>query len=239
MKKKLTLLLMTLSVLLTACSSKYDPRADYTCKWEAGSVKFGGTAVQVSEYNGYDCTIENGNGGVTYNFTLDTTAKDPSNITVNTQGITLDNMSSYKDKYFYLEYLGSLMTMTKSLGADNGYMVCQANIKGMDSNLIAKYMSDYMDAIKLTEGFVYCDVGPFTVGNNYSQLVIRPDCCLVAGVIKVSQDTKGATTPVQVTLGNKTVDMMMTSTEKYDYYEYEGFLIQIAKGVSPSEYITL
>lgn len=238
MKKRLTLLLMTLSVLLTACSSKYDPRADYTCGWENGQVKFGSKAVPVDEYNGYTYTLKGGNGGIDYYFTVDTSAKDPSNITVNTQGITMDNMTAYSGKHYYLEYLGSLMTMTSSLGPDNGYMICQANITGMDANLIAKYMSDYMDTIKLTESYLYCDFGPFTFGNSFSEIVVRSDGASVKGVIKVSPGSKGATTPVQITSGKKTVDMLMTSTEKYDYYEYEGFLIQVAKGVSPAEYLT-
>lgn len=237
MKKRLMLLLMMLSVLLTACS-KYDPLGDYTCGWENGMVMFGNTPLAISEYKGYECRIENGNGGLKYIFTLDTNAKDPSNITVNRQGITMDNMTKYKDKYYYLEYLGSMMTMVKPVIEGQAYAVCQVTIKGTDANAAAKYVSDYMDTIKLANGTLYCDFGSFVFGNDYSEIVVKSDGASVKGTIKVSPGSKGATTPVQLTQGKKTIDMVMTSTEKYDYYEYDGYLIQVVKGILPTDYIT-
>ena len=231
MKKSLLILLMMLSVLLTACSSKYDPNMPYTCKWENGMVKCSGNPIAVESYTGNIATV---NG---YNMSLDMNAKDPSNILVNTQGVTLDNMTKYKDKYYYLEYLGSKMTMVKPIIEGSVYMVSQAVVDG-DEGLTSKLMSDAMDSINLTNSTLYCDFGPFTLGNDYSEVKVTSEGASISGQIKVSLGSKGATTPVQITSGKKTVDMMMTSTEKYDYYEYEGYLIQIAKGLSLSEYIT-
>ena len=237
MKKHLMILLMMLSVLLTACS-KYDPLGPYTCKWENGAVKFKGGTVTVTEYTGSTCTIKNGSGGLTYNFTLDTSAKDPSNIELNRQGVTMDNMTKFKDKYYYAEYLGTVLTMVKPVIEGQAYMVCQVATQSLDNNAVAKYASDYMDAIALTNGTLYCDFGPFKFGNDYSQIIVREDGASVTGTIKVSQGSKGASSPVQLTSGKKTIDCLMMSTDKYDYYEYEGFLIQTIKGVLPTDYIT-
>ena len=239
MKKFLIPLLIAVT-LLTGCSSSYDPNGSLTMGWDNGSITYKGKDTGLTEYTGDSAAIEGGLGGINYDFSLDTGCVTVSNITANTQGIEEANMSKYKGKYYYLEYLGSKMTMAKEV-ADQTYMVAQLYLNGLNESLVAQYCSDYMDSFQLTNGSYYVDFGSFTFGSGYDFIKMTNSAVSVSGTIKVSRDSKGCSTPYTYTNpdGKKSAEMMMTSTDKYDYYEYDGYLIQCAKGIPLSSYIVI
>jgi hypothetical protein len=146
-------------------------------------------------------------------------------------------MDKYKGKFYYSEYLGSKFTMAKDLGNDN-WSVCQVVTQGLSTSVIAVYASDYIDSIPLTNAQVYCDFGDFVFGNEYSAVTVRTDCALINGVAKVSLGTYNTTTSVSITQDNKEYQLMKGSSSKYDYYTYNGYLIQLAAGLDISQYIT-
>ena len=95
-----------------------------------------------------------------------------------------------------------------------------------------------MDSVSLTEGQVYVDFGKFVFGNAYDQVTVRTDCALISGIAKVSNDTYDCTQTVSVTQNNKEYQLMKGSSSKYDYYTYEGYLIQLGAGLDITQYIT-
>ena len=234
MKKLIPILLLSL-VCLTGCSSSVDPSGDVTVKWENGTMSCNGKTFAVESFNGYSAVTSNGQGGLQYNLSIDS-AKDVTNISVNAQGILEENMDKYKDCFYYSEYLGSKATMAKNVGPDTWY-VCQAITNGTAVNLVATYMEEYISSVPLTNGQVYVDFGSFTFGNAYDVVEIRTDCALISGVAKVSQGTYDCQTPVSVVQDNKEYQLMKGSSAKYDYYLYDGFLIQLSGGLDISNYI--
>ena len=234
--KKIIPVLMTCVLCLTGCSSKVSPKSDITVGWENGVISIGGKATALTSYSGYEAIIENGNAGLTYNFALDN-ATDVTNLSVNVQGIMEENMDKYKGKYYYTEYLGSSLTMANSLGNDT-WEVCQVLTNDLAAAMVANYASDYMDSVSLTEGQVYVDFGKFVFGNAYDQVTVRTDCALISGIAKVSNGTYDCTQTVSVTQNNKEYQLMKGSSSKYDYYTYEGYLIQLGAGLDITQYIT-
>jgi hypothetical protein len=206
--------------------------------WDNGAITYKGKDTGLTEYTGSTATAEMGSGGLTYNFSLDTDCASVVNITPNNQGVEEADMDKYKGMYYYQEYLGTKFTGAIEV-ADNAYSVCQVYLEGLNAELVAKYVKEYLDSFYMTNGSFYVDFGSFTFGTGYDQIKLTSSGASITGTIKVTQDTKGATTPYTFTQGDKTYNMNMTSTDKYDYYEYDGFLIQIAKGISIEEYITI
>lgn len=234
MRKRLTIFLL-LALLLTGCSSKVDPSSDVTIKWEDGVISYGGKSFDVTEYNGYSATVEGGKGGLNYTLTLDN-AKDVTNITVNSQGVLEENMDKYKGGYAYSEYLGSLCTYARNVGGDN-WAVCQVYTNGLAVDLCTTYSEEYVSSVPLTNGQVYVDFGSFKFGNNYDVVIVRKDCALITGIAKVSKGTYECNTPVTVIQGKKEYQLMKGSSSKYDYYMYDGYLIQLAGGLDISTYV--
>lgn len=234
--KKIIPILMTCVLCLTGCSSNVSPTSDITVGWENGVISIGGKATSLTSYSGYEATIEGGNGGLDYQFSLDN-ATDVTNLSVNVQGIMEENMDKYKGKYYYTEYLGSSLTMADSLGNDM-WKVCQVITNDLAATMVATYASDYMDSVQLTNGQVYVDFGKFTFGNQYDQVTVRSDCALISGIAKVSNGTYDCTQTVSVTQNNKEYQLMKGSSSKYDYYTYEGYLIQLGAGLDITQYIT-
>lgn len=234
MKKRLMILLL-LALLLTGCSSKADPSADVTVKWDNGELSYSGTKFDVTEYNGYSATVDGGKGGLSYNITLDS-AKDVTNISVNTQGILEENMDKFKGGFTYSEYLGSLCTYARNISGDN-WAICQAYTNGLSIDLVATYAEEYVSTVPLTNGQVYVDFGSFKFGNAFDVVTVRSDCALITGIAKVSQGYYDCNTPVTVIQGKKEYQLMKGSSAKYDYYMYDGYLIQLAGGLDLSTYV--
>ena len=229
----ITTLLLT---LLTGCSSKQDVTKDITVGWESGVIKFGDEATDLDSYTGYEAIITEGKGGLTYNFMLDN-AKDVTNISINTQGILEEDMDEYKGKFYYTEYLGSKLTMAKRLEGDD-WIVCQVITDGQAPTAVAAYASEYIDQMRMTNAQVYVDFGSFKFGTPYDVVTVRQDCALITGIAKVSQGTFECNTPVTIVQSDKEYQLMKGSSAKYDYYTYDGYLIQVAAGLDVGTYIT-
>lgn len=236
MKKKILTMLVSLMLLVGCSSSKSaDPNADLTLSYNNGVISYNDTPITITEHKGYSATIQNGTGGINYNVTLDT-AKDVTNITINTQGILEENMDKLKDKFYYTEYLGTKLTMAQEVGQDT-WKVCQVVTNNLNANLVATYVSEVIDNTPLTNGQLYVDFGSFIFGSDYDQTILRTDCALISGVAKVSQGTHETTTTVSIIQDNKEYQVQKGSSKNYDYYVYDGYVIQLASGLDFNTYI--
>lgn len=234
--KKWMILLASIVLLLTGCS-KYDPEKEVNVGWSDYHITYNGKPTELTSYSGMTAEAAPGNGGQDYYFSFDPGAADASNITENTQGVLVQDMQKFGGKWYYTEYLDSKFTMAQQI-ADNTFQVCQVMLVST-VDLTAKYASDYMDTFCLTGVNYRVDFGEFYFGSGYEMPKITQSGASISGIAKVTQDTKGASEPYEFVQDNKTYSMMYTGTEKYDYYEYNGFLIQVAKGINLSDYITM
>lgn len=234
--KKVIPVLLVFVLLLTGCSSSQDISDNVTVKLENGVIKFGNTATSFTEYKGYTASVTGGMGGIDYTLTLDS-AVDVTNITVNVQGIVQEDMDTLKGKYYYTEYLGSRFTMADNIGGDD-WIVLQCTTNNLPAATIANYASNYIDEIKMTNAQVYVDFGDFIFGNDYDEVIVRTDCALISGVAKVSVGTYNTTSSVTVVQDNKEYQLMKGSSNKYDYYTYGNYVIQVAAGLPVESYIT-
>lgn len=235
MKKTLPILLLCV-LCLTGCSSTVDPTSDVTVTWNNGVIEYKGKDTGLTEYSGYEASIENGGGGLSYRISLDS-AKDVTNISVNTQGILEENMDTYKGMFYYTEYLGSEFTAARNISGED-WAVCQVLTNDLTPATIANYAYEYLTSVPLTNGQVYVDFGDFTFGNDYDAVIVRTDCALIYGTAKVSAGTYDTTTTVSIMQDNKEYQLQKGSSSKYDYYVYDGYVIQVAAGLDVSSYIT-
>lgn len=242
-KKLIAILVLVLSVFgLVGCGDKVatGPTDDVVVKWNGATIEYGGNVLTLSSIkSGYaevssDISAD-GNG---YTFMLDS-AKDVTNITVNTQGVLQENMDKYKDMFYYTEYLNSKCTGAFNIQDDYWAVGQCANTMGLAAGLLATNIYNQLTVIPLTNGALYVDCGGmFTFGDEWSDVELRPEKCLIPGIIQVLPGTKaeptGETTIMQ---GDKAFTLGTFSTESFDYYTYGGFTIQAAKGVNITTYI--
>ena len=227
---------MIAGICLTGCSSGYDPTKTVIMGWDNGAITYNGKPTELTEYKGINATVQSAVSE--YYFTLSSNCVSVVNITENYQDIQEDAMTKFEGKWYYLEYLGSKLTMAKNLG-QGYYQVCQADVNGNEPGLIAKYASGYLDSFVLTENPYKIDFGTFLFGSDWDTPKMTNSACSITGTCKVSLDGHGCSTPVQITSddGKKVKDVMMDSGDKYDYYEIDGYTVQIAKGLNIQDYI--
>ena len=196
----------------------------------------GNSEMPATRYTGLEATVKDGKGGLTYELTLDS-AKDVTNISLNVQGILEEQMSSYKDAKYYTEYLGSSLTMAKQVGPEL-FSVCHVNTKGMPAETVAAFAYEYISSIPLTSGKVSVDFGDFIFGDDYDTIEVRNDAAVILGVAKVSPGTHETKSTYMIVQNNKEYQLQKGSSSKYDYYVYNGYVIQVASGLTPETYIT-
>lgn len=234
--KKILVLLLTLVLCLAGCSSASGgPTDPITFEFENGMVRFKGDPVVFSEYKGYICDVRGGSGGLDYTMMLEM-GNDFTNHTWNTVPVLEENMDTYKDKVFYVEYQGTKFTMMEQT-TEEYITAIQVYAKGTDKNQLAVFASGYIDKVPLTEGFIYIDCGSFIAGNDYSAATVRPTEYVIPGVMKISAPSFNCNSTVTLTQGKKEYTVQMGSSDKYDYYLIDGVQIQIAKGCMVTDYI--
>lgn len=236
--KKILVLLLTLVVCLSGCSSASGgPTDNITFGFENGQVRFKGDPVVFTEYEGYMCKIDGGTGGLNYSMILEM-GNDFTTHSWNTVPVLEENMDKHKDKVYYSEYQGSKVTMMEQTTAD--YITAiQVYTKGTDKNQVAIFAAGYLDKIPLTEGYIYIDCGSFVAGNDFSAAIVRPTEYVIPGVMRISAPTFSCSGTTTLTVGKKSVEAQTGSSEKYDYYIIDGVQIQLAKGCAIDEYIKL
>ena len=197
-------------------------------------MSYKGTTFTVDEYCGYEATISAGVNGEPYSLGIEE-ASDITSLSINYSEILEEDMTDLKGGKYWTEYLGSYLCYARQVDADHvAYVEAHPQT---DINLTAAYAASYLDSIPMTLGQVYVDFGSFKFGNEFDSVIVRPDCALITGVIKVSQGTYDCNTPVTVQQGNKEYQLMKGSSSKYDYYTYDGYLIQVGMGLDITQYI--
>lgn len=234
--KKLLICLLTLTLCLTGCSSaNIGSQDNITVKWENGVVSYKGTPMPIKSYRGCDA-VAIGSDGTEWKVWIDP-ARDFTSISTNTQSVLEENMDEYKGFKYFVEYLNTQFTIAGTVDADYKKVALTLNRDGVDENVTKVIGADILNSIPVTNGVVKVDFGPFVFGTDYDMVEVRPDCALITGVIKVSQGTHDTTSTTSIVQGNKEYQVSYGSSQNYDYYVYEGYVIQIVKGMDIGTYI--
>lgn len=243
MKKFVSVLLCTLLlVCVMGCGQKVaaDPAAPVTLSWDGYTLSHNGNILNITEHTGDAASVDKsiGLGGLGYRFAIDM-SKDVTNISVNTQGILEENMDKIKDMFYYGEYNASVVTGARNIGGEY-WAIGIANTEDTPMPLVAEHIRTYLETMPLTDKGLYVDVaGKFTFGSEWYNTIARPDKILVKDIIQV---LPGQVHPKMDSYtfykeDGTALSGMFASTDAYDYYYYDGFTIQCAKGVNMADFI--
>ena len=232
------IILVAVTFICTSCGGAESVDKPITVKWVNGEMDFGHGTMYVTSFTGDSATIEQGEAGLKYLFSISPNTAGPELTSINTSGVELAYMDKYKNMYYWRDYGATRFNAALEVAPDTYYCV-QTFIGGNPPELVAKYTYDYLNKINLSLApEVYCDFGAFKFGSEGVAIEVRDTGAIVTGVISVTVDSKGATEPVEVIdQKGKKAKMTVSHTDKYDYYEYGGYCIQVIAGLNPGDYL--
>lgn len=223
-------------VALAGCSSGgQDPHSVATVKWENGVISYNGKTMDVDEWDGQHAVATTATGGTV---TMQMEAvKDLAWLEWNTQGIEEMDMTDFKKGKYYSEFLSTKVTVAYPIIDEELYSVGWAAVAGsLEADVAQIY--DRITAIPWTDAGVAVDFGDFTLSNEYSQVMVRPDGAVIQGIIKIGNGSNDkCTNPYMVTGSKNEYTLYTYSDSKYTYYTYDGLLITMGLGLSLEEYV--
>lgn len=156
----------------------------------------------------------------------------------NTLGVLEENMTKFKKAKYYSAHMGSQYYMHYPVG--DGFIegICYVYNNAVGVEVIVDTLYKYCENLVLSE-----DVKEIPVGDKITLLVedrtykIRNDEILIPGTIKISADDGSKIMDSIVQVGKK--DVAKTTVGNYDYYQYEGYIIQAIAGLDLSTYVKL
>lgn len=225
--KRLIPLLLSFTVLLTACGSTGSVD---------GNVVVDGKTVMVEEIT-TDTAKEDKAviGGIPCKVKYKKC--DSLNCGLNTLGVLEENMTRIGSKgYAYVMYQSTQVVY--HIERKQGVEYCEAFVETEDQNgfegigvqAVCSYLDERMKSLTFGEIKSITFNNKVDVNVTSYDFAIRPTQVVIPGVLRVELGTKdGISTPIK--LGK--VDAMMSSTlsGKFDYYQVEDILITVAKGL--------
>lgn len=227
--KKILLIITTLSVIcLAGCSKK-----EHTLYTTAGVIYNDDKPVEVSEHSGNMAkSILPGIGyEITYCY-----HQGFENCPNNQIGVVEQDVTEYdkKNKLSYFSmYLGSQWVMHKKVGDGFvcGYVLGEAE---MESNLVLDQMSKEIMNLDLSSEYTKAVIDNCIEVANFKEIKVRSDEIVIPGILQVvkGQVKTGKTAQVgDITVG-------FTSSERYDYYQWNEYVVKAQKGYDISQCVT-
>ncbi len=238
------LLIFILAVSLVGCGKKAVTEtldSPLTLEWKDGVIYYDGQPTDIIEHAGYYAKVTNPGNGATYTIAKDN-ATDPSQLLINTEGVLEENMNKYKETLWWTLYLQSIFVQIKDYGNDN-WKTAECATEGRPAESLTIAGLEYMDNIPLTDKYVVCDFGEFTASSEWDEAFVKESGYVIKNVIKVTSIDK-MNLPVECNesymlySGSGAYEWKVGHTQKFDYYTYGNYAIQIAAGVSIDAYIT-
>lgn len=236
--KRIIPLVLLCTMVLTGCGMKHPTTEKVTVQWDHGVISFGGDAVPLTKYTGIEAEYIVDNNQDAIRYSIDE-CDDLSFATVNTAGITTDNMDNYKGNLCYGEYMSTRVTMFMKADAKNWYYVCQRTTSSTPKEQMLAESYKSLSNIQLTQGEVGVKFGSsFELYSPYYTPTVTPKGALINGVLKVTEEDKPECVELyEVQQGKKTFTLYKYSAGSYDYYTFDGYLITASAGTDISEYI--
>lgn len=227
--KRILLTIMALSAIcLVGCSKK--EHALYTTD---GVIYNDKEQVYVTEHAG--TTAKSKLPGVGYDITY-CYHEGFENCPNNQAGVVEQDTTEYdkKNKISYFSmYLGSQWVMHKKVGDGYvcGYILGEAE---MESNLVLQQMSKEIMNLDLYSPYTKAVMDNKIIVKNFNEIKVRPDEIVIPGILQVAKATVKTDKTTQV--GEITVGF--TSSEKYDYYQWNEYVVKAQKGYDISQCVT-
>lgn len=225
------ILLLGLSMSLVGCSKKENIASD------GNAIYCSGKATSITEHKGYEAVRDLGEGGKITYYMCEVPKIDEC--THNTAGVLEESMGTVKEAKYYTLYLDSYI-----------YMYYPYNNYYIEGNAIIDDTSAY--STQQVVNMMYEDMSKLVLSNDIKKvsfadkveinigdwdIKIRPDEIVIPGLLRIKLDDKSVIATSQTTIQKKNVGK--ASNEKYDYYQYDGILIQVAIGTDIDELLIL
>ena len=229
MKLKVIILSLLCVTCLVGCSSSSDMAL------ENSVIHNNKKAVTVTEHKGITAsTVIDGVGTIEY-YICDTT----DNCVHNAGEIFKEDMTKYSKKgLYYTRYLGTEITLYYKYGKQ--YIESRMTMDNVDvMSVEAAVARMYSESENLVLGYDVDSIDfedTLTVNVTDREFAVRQKEVVIPGLLRVKYDDGSVKCDQHVTIGDKSV--AKTSTNKYDYYQYGGSIIQAAVGTDISSLIT-
>lgn len=225
------MLLLMLSMSLVGCSKKESISSD------GSTVYCNKKATNITEHKGYEAVRDLGTGGKITYYICEVPNIDEC--THNTAGVLEESMGAIKKAKYYTLYLDSYIYMYypydgyyiegNAIIEDSNSYTTQQVVNIMYEDMSKLILSNDMKTVSFAEK-VEVNVADWDVR-------VRTDEIIIPGLLRIKIDDKSVIATSQITIQNKNVGK--ASNEKYDYYQYDGILIQVTVGTDINELLTL
>ena len=226
MKTKIFCLTIVLS-LLTGCGAKESYLSS------AGGVVYNnGIPTSVSEHTGTTASVTLSNGDKVNIYTC----VGPDGCMHQNSGVGTDTMTKYNKAMYLTMYFDTYLYMYMKQGdkyIEGSYNTNNENPTDLDSMVSTLY--SIMENIDVTSQYTYA-VFNDCIKINSSDVKVRTNEIIIPSIFRITNDAGKFTMTEVYTLADGTT-MGKASDTSYDYYTYNGIIIQLAKGNILESYI--
>lgn len=229
MKKRLFLITMTLAACLAGCSKKED-----VLKTVDGQLYMNKTPVYVEELSPTTAvsTLAGGDYKINYSYHPDFTSCTNNGAGVAESDVTVLDKKN-KITYFSM-YLGSQWCMHKQI--DDGF-ICGfvSGEADMNQSLVVQQMQKEIEGLDFTKTYTKAVMDDVIEVTNFENIKLRPNEIVIPGILMVGKGNGQMDKTAQI--GDVTVGFK--STDKYDFYQWNNYVIKAVKGYDVNQCITL
>ena len=223
---------------LVGCSKKENIASD------GNAIYCSGKATSITEHKGYEAVRDLGEGGKITYYMCEVPKIDEC--THNTAGVLEESMGTVKEAKYFIKNAEKLFNVKKN----TLLMYYPYNNYYIEGNAIIDDTSAY--STQQVVNMMYEDMSKLVLSNDIKKvsfadkveinigdwdIKIRPDEIVIPGLLRIKLDDKSVIATSQTTIQKKNVGK--ASNEKYDYYQYDGILIQVAIGTDIDELLIL
>lgn len=223
------MLVVLCSAQLVACSSSGKP-----VSLNQGSIFLGNDILNVDEFKGYEASKSTPVYDAKFTYCADMDACPSNNL-----GILEENMDKHKKATYYTKYHKTELVLHYPKGDGFTEVVVktkEGSTTTADTTLLEMYdLAAKLDLSAEYNTLTFNDCVALNVAGSDFRANAKEKVAVLPGAVKVSLNPipKGASSAM---VGETTVKKV--STDKYDYYEYNGVSIQATKGMDITSYIT-
>lgn len=228
MKKRLLAITILSVICLAGCSKK-----EHTLYTTDGVIYNDSKQVNVAEHSGNTAKSILPGVGYEINYCYHQGFENCPNNQAGVVEVDCTEFDKKKNISYFSMYLGSQWVMHRKDGDGYicGYLVGEAE---MESNLVLTQMAKEIENLELEPTYTKAVMDDCVIVSNFNEVRVRPNQIVMPGILSVSKDQVKTDKTAQV--GDVTVGF--TSSERYDYYQWNEYVVKAQKGYDISECVT-
>ena len=220
-------------MLLAGCSSKSKTAMTV---WDHGTLYQNDVAIDVTKYDGYSAESVTDEYSINY-----VSCSGPTDCSHKIADVSKDIMTKYNGCYYFTAFADTMMEMYYCY--DSKMEMWNEGIIGANGSntypaaTMASMMEPVLKNISLNGSVTQIQINNcLTLSVTAGSFSATKEYVVIPGYLKVGTDDGSITFDQTTTVGTAT--LAYTSSAKYDYYRYNDTVIQAAKGVDISQYVT-